>query len=251
MEIFSPEILLLLFSVGAIAGCIDAMAGGGGLITIPAMLSAGIPPLQTLATNKLQACGGSFSASFYFVRAGVVNLKEMRFPILCTFIGSAVGTLLVQRIDSDILVSMVPVMLVTIAGYFMFAKNLAGGKQRITLNTFALTIGFSIGFYDGFFGPGTGSFFAMACVTLLGMSLPKATAHTKILNFTSNIASLMFFLFGGHVLWSIGLVMMAGQFIGARMGSKMVLTKGQKLIRPMIVIVCLIMSARLILQNIS
>ena len=249
MELFSPEILAALFLVGALAGCIDAMAGGGGLITIPAMLSVGIPPVQTLATNKLQACGGSITASIYFIRAGLVNIKEMRWPVLCTFVGSATGTVLVQQINADLLVAVIPLLLIAIALYFMFSKNLSGGKQKITLNTFAWTIGFSIGFYDGFFGPGTGSFFAMACVGLLGHSLTKATAHTKVLNCTSNVASLMFFVLGGQVLWSVGLVMMVGQFLGASAGSRLVMSKGQTLIRPMIVIVCLVMSARLIWLN--
>ncbi len=249
MEFLSTDLLVVLFFVAGIAGCIDAMAGGGGLITIPAMLSTGIPPLQTLATNKLQACGGSFSASLYFVRAGIVNLKEMKLPIFCTFCGSAAGTLLVQQIHAEILTAIVPILLVGIALYFLFSKNLEGGQQRISLSTFAWTIGFGIGFYDGFFGPGTGSFFAMGCVALLGYSLPIATAHTKVLNFTSNITSLLFFILGGQVIWGLGLVMMGGQFIGARIGSKMVMTKGLTLIRPLIVIVCMMMSIKLILDT--
>ncbi len=249
MELLSPDILVLLFFVAGVAGCIDAMAGGGGLITIPAMLSVGIPPIQTLATNKLQACGGSFSASYYFVRAGAVKLKEMRTPIFMTFVGAATGTILVQNINADFLTAFVPFMLAGIALFFLFSKNLEGGTQRVSINTFALTIGFGVGFYDGFFGPGTGSFFAIGFVTLLGYSLPKATAHTKVLNFISNITSLAFFIAGGNVIWSVGLVMIGAQFIGARIGSKLVLTKGQKLIRPLIVVVCIIMSARLIWQN--
>ncbi|MCL6269393.1 TSUP family transporter [Sansalvadorimonas sp. 2012CJ34-2] len=241
--------LVILFFVGGIAGCIDAMAGGGGLITIPAMLSMGIPPLQTLATNKLQACGGSFSASLYFVRAGAVNLREMWFPIVCTFLGSAAGAILVQQIHAEVLTALIPFLLIGIAVYFLLSKRLDGGNQRVTLTTFALTAGFGVGFYDGFFGPGTGSFFAMFCVVLLGHSLPVATAHTKVLNFTSNISSLGFFLAGGHVIVPLGLVMMAGQFIGARIGSKMVMTKGQQLIRPMIVVICLVMSAKLLWES--
>ena len=249
MEFLSPAMLVILFFVGGIAGCIDAMAGGGGLITIPAMLSLGVPPLQTLATNKLQACGGSFSASLYFVRAGAVNLKRMWMPIFCTFLGSAAGAVMVQQIHVEVLTALIPFLLIGIAIYFLLSKNLNGGTQRVTLNTFALTAGFGVGFYDGFFGPGTGSFFAMFCVLLLGHSLPVATAHTKVLNFTSNISSLGFFLAGGHVIIPLGLVMMTGQFIGARIGSRMVMTRGQQLIRPMIVIICLAMSAKLLWES--
>ena len=181
----------------------------------------------------------------------MVNLREMVTPIAFTFFGSMCGTLLVQHIETGFLVTAVPVMLILIATYFLLAKNLEGGKQKITLKAFAITCGLCIGFYDGFFGPGTGSFFAMAFVSLLGMSLPKATAHTKVLNCTSNLAALTFFILGGHILWTLGFAMMGGQFIGARIGSRMVVTKGQKLIRPVIVTVCLTMSVRLILQQIS
>lgn len=249
MEMFSPEVLLLMFFVAGVAGCIDAMAGGGGLITIPAMLSIGVPPVSALATNKLQSSAGSFSASFYFVRAGMVNLREMVIPTACTFLGSLCGSTLVQQIDAGFLVTAVPIMLIAIATYFMFSKKLDGGEPKITLKTFGMTVGTCIGFYDGFFGPGTGSFFAMAFVALLGMPLPKATAHTKVLNCTSNLTALASFVLGGHILWTLGLAMMGGQFIGARIGSRMVMTKGQKLIRPVIVTVCLIMSVRLILQQ--
>ncbi|WP_157939879.1 TSUP family transporter, partial [Vibrio sp. 10N.261.55.A7] len=105
------DILTMLFFVAGIAGFIDAMAGGGGLLTLPALLSVGVPPTQALATNKLQSSFGSFSASWYFVRNGIVNLKEMRLAILCTFIGSAVGAELVQHIDAGVLTSLIPILL--------------------------------------------------------------------------------------------------------------------------------------------
>ena len=112
-----------------------------------------------------------------------------------------------------------------------------------------LAIGASIGFYDGFFGPGTGSFFAIAFVALAGFNLAKATAHSKLLNFTSNLAALIFFAIGGKLVWSVGLSMAVGQFIGARLGSRMVIKQGGKLIRPLIVIMSLAMSAKLLLQQ--
>ena len=249
MESISLELLALLFGVASIAGCVDALAGGGGLITVPALLATGISPIQALATNKLQSSAGSLTASLYFIQRKVVNLREMRFVILCTFVGSVFGTVLVQMIDTSFLSSLIPILLIAIALYFYFAKNMEGGEQKITLHAFALSVGFGVGFYDGFFGPGTGSFFAAAFVALLGYAISKATAHAKVLNFTSNIASLLFFILGGQVVWSLGLVMIAGQFLGARIGARMVLTRGQQIIRPLIVIVSVIMSARLIWQN--
>lgn len=247
MEI-SVELLAILFSVALVAGFIDAIAGGGGLITIPALLMTGMSPALALGTNKLQACGGSFSASLYFIRKRAVKLSEVWLLIVLTFIGSAIGTLLIQQVDSSIIRKVLPFLMLAIGLYFLFTPKLGeeDRQQRFSFVGFAFTAAALIGFYDGFFGPGTGSLFSLAFVTLLGFNLAKATAHAKVLNFTSNIASLMLFLIGGQVLWSVGLAMMAGQIIGGNLGAKMVLTKGKSLIRPMVVIMSFIMTAKMV-----
>lgn len=247
MEI-SVELLAILFSVALVAGFIDAIAGGGGLITIPALLMTGISPALALGTNKLQACGGSFSASLYFIRKRAVNLSEVWLLIVLTFIGSVIGTLLLQQVDSSIIRKVLPFLMLAIGLYFLFTPKLGeeDRQQRFSFVGFTFTAAALIGFYDGFFGPGTGSLFSLAFVTLLGFNLAKATAHAKVLNFTSNIASLMLFLIGGQVLWSVGLAMMAGQIIGGNLGAKMVLTKGKSLIRPMVVIMSFIMTAKMV-----
>lgn len=243
----SLQILAILFVVACIAGFIDAIAGGGGLITIPALLMAGLPPAMALGTNKLQSCGGSFSASLYFLRQKAVNLKEIWLLILMTFIGAVLGTILIQLVDSSLIKRAIPFLVLAIGLYFLLTPSLGeeDRQKRISYSVFAFTAGFGIGFYDGFFGPGTGSMFSLAFVTLLGFNLAKATAHAKVLNFTSNIASLIFFLIGGKVIWSVGLVMMVGQFIGGNLGAKMVLTKGKMLIRPMVVMMSFIMTAKM------
>lgn len=247
MEI-SVELLAILFLVALVAGFIDAIAGGGGLITIPALLMTGMSPALALGTNKLQACGGSFSASLYFIRKRAVKLSEVWFLIVLTFIGSTVGTLFIQQVDSSIIRKVLPFLMLAIGLYFLFTPKLGeeDRQQRFSFVGFAFTAAALIGFYDGFFGPGTGSLFSLAFVTLLGFNLAKATAHAKVLNFTSNIASLMLFLIGGQVLWSVGLAMMAGQIIGGNLGAKMVLTKGKALIRPMVVMMSFIMTAKMI-----
>ncbi|PVX31963.1 hypothetical protein C8D76_11712 [Pasteurella langaaensis DSM 22999] len=246
MEI-SIELIALLAGVAFIAGFIDAIAGGGGLITIPALLMTGMPPALALGTNKLQACGGSFSASLYFIRQRAVNLKEVWLLILMTFIGATVGAILVQITDSSVIKKAIPFLVLMIGLYFLFTPTLGNSdrQQRLSYAAFAFTAGFGIGFYDGFFGPGTGSLFSLAFVTLLGFNLAKATAHAKVLNFTSNIASFIFFFIGGQMLWSVGIAMMIGQFIGANLGAKMVLSKGKTLIRPMVVIMSFIMTAKM------
>ena len=206
MEYLSPETAVILMGVSLVAGFIDAIAGGGGLLTIPALLAAGLPTASALATNKLQSPFGSFSASLNFIRKGYVSLGEMWPAIACTFAGAALGAILVQSLDPGFLRSLIPFLLIASAAYFIFSPRASEieGHRRIGYPLFGATVGTVIGFYDGFFGPGTGSFFTVAYVTLLGFPITKATAHTKVLNFTSNIASLMVFIAGGKIVWTLG-----------------------------------------------
>lgn len=247
----SYELLALLFFIAMLAGFIDSIAGGGGLLTVPALLAVGLPPASALATNKLQSTGGSFSASLYFIRERMVDLKQQKFAITCAFIGSALGTLSVMHIQAGFLKLLLPILTISVGLYFLLSPTIGENdrKSRLTIIQFALLPALAIGFYDGFFGPGAGSFYAVAYITLAGFNLTKATAHTKVLNFTSNLAGLIFFIVGGEVVWSIGLVMLVGQFIGARLGAKMVIAKGRKLIRPMLITVSTIMSIKLIYEN--
>ena len=244
----SIEIMTLLFAVAILAGFIDAIAGGGGLLTIPALLWVGLPPAIALATNKLQACGGSFFASVYFIRKGLVSIKQMKLAIGCAFIGSAFGTIAVQSIDASILQLVLPFLILAIGGYFLFSKQVGDEDRQQLLGTtaFAFTAALTVGFYDGFFGPGTGSFFALAFVSLAGYGLAKATAHAKVLNFATNISSLLFFALGGKVFWSLGLIMLLGQAIGATLGSRLVLSKGVTIIKPLIVTMSIVMSIKLL-----
>ena len=247
MEI-SIELLALLFSVATFAGFIDAIAGGGGLLTIPALLATGMPPAIALGTNKLQACGGSFSASLYFVRKKAVNLREILLLIALTFLGAAIGSILVQRIDVQALKVFLPFLVFAIGLYFLFAPSIGDDdkKQRIGYPLFAVLVGATIGFYDGVFGAAAGSFYTLSFVLLLGFNLTKAVAHAKVLNFTSNLASLIFFILGGAVIWQVGIVMMIGQFIGGTLGARMVVTKGKRLIRPMLVTISFLMVAKML-----
>ena len=250
MDLFivSPLILCVLFFVAILAAFIDSIAGGGGLLTVPSLLAAGLSPAQALATNKLQSVGGSFSASLYFFRRGAVNLRAQRLNIAMTFLGAVGGTLLIQHIQADILRQILPLLLIAIGLWFLLMPRLGevDREHRLQGVAFALVGGGCVGFYDGFFGPGAGSFYALAFVTLCGFNLAKATAHAKVLNFTSNFASLLFFMFGGKLVWGTGVVMLLGAFIGARLGARLVLSRGQRLIRPMVVTVSAVMSAKLL-----
>jgi len=242
---------LILFALALLAGLVDSIAGGGGLITVPALLWTGLDPVAVLATNKAQGVFGTFSATTNFLRQGAIDLRRAAFAVACTFIGSAAGTISVRYLGGERLERLIPILLIAFAIYFLFSPRVSDldSRHRIGEGVFALTVGFGVGFYDGFFGPGTGTFFAMGYVALLGYNLRRATAHTKLLNFTSNLAALLFFLPGGHVAWPLGLPMAAGQLLGAWAGSHLVLRHGARLVRPVLVVASLGVSLTLLSEQ--
>lgn len=245
------DVAALLFLVALAAGFVDSIAGGGGLIAIPALLWAGLGPVETLATNKAQAVFGSGTAAANFIRRGALDLRATALAVLCTFIGAGSGALLVQQVESDFLGRLIPLLLIGFALYFLFSPRVSDldSQERLGRPAFALTIGLGVGFYDGFFGPGTGTFFAMGYVALLGYSLRRATAHSKLLNFVSNLAALLLFLPGGHIDWTIAAVMALGQGLGAWLGSHLVIRHGAALVRPVLVVASLAISAKLLLDQ--
>src|SRR5262245_19976234 len=186
----------VLFLTGLLAGFVDSIAGGGGVITIPVLLNLGMPPVLALGTNKFQASFGSGSAVWHYSRAGLVDVRASRTGILCTAVGALGGVLCLRTLRPELLRQVIPWLLIALAVYSLSQPRLGENraKTRMRTGTFHLLFGLGIGFYDGFFGPGTGMFWAMAYVTMLGLDLPRATAHTKLMNFTSNLASLGVFL---------------------------------------------------------
>lgn len=171
----------LLLAAGAAAGFVDAVAGGGGLITVPVLLWAGLPPQMALGTNKLQAACGTTLAVFRYSRAGLVHWGQMRLPVAVTFASAVAGTFAVTRIDNEMLRQLVPWMLLAIAVYALISPRLGleQAHPRLSLRTFSLLGGLALGFYDGFFGPGTGSFWTIACLTLVGMDLSRSPASRR------------------------------------------------------------------------
>lgn len=241
----------LLFLASLAAGFVDSIAGGGGLITMPVLLSAGLGPLEALGTNKLQASFGSGSAAWHFAEARLITWREARLGAGVTFASALVGAVAVQFMPQDFLRRFIPVLLIGIALYTLFQPQLGlqERKPRLRPHHFAEIFGLLIGFYDGFFGPGTGSFWAMACVGLMGFSLTKATAYTKVMNFASNVGALSVFLAGGQVWLGIGLLMGIGQWLGARLGSRLVIRKGAQFIRPVFITVVLAITAKLLISR--
>ena len=224
----------VLFATGLVAGFVDAIAGGGGLITLPVLLNLGLPPQAALGTNKLQATCGSGSAAWHFAHAGTVSLRDCARGFALCLLGAAVGTLAVQRIDPLLLKRVIPLLLLAVGLYTLLKPQLGAEDlhPRLSRGSFDVTFGLVLGFYDGFLGPGTGTFWAMAYMLGLGFNLTRATAYSKVMNFASNLSSLCFFLLGHNVLFAAGLTMGAGQLVGARIGAHMVISKGTRFIRP-------------------
>jgi len=241
----------LLFVAGLAAGLIDAIAGGGGIVTIPVLLGIGMQPQTALGTNKLQSTFGSGSAMLHFAKVGAVDLRECVSGIVWTAVGAAVGTRAVQMLDPSFLGRTIPLLLIAIALFMLFSPHLgmADVRERMQRNSFYVLFGLFIGFYDGFFGPATGTFWAMAFVLFLGFNLTRATAYTKVMNFTSNLVSLVFFLGGGFVSLPEGIVMGLGQFAGAHIGSRLVMRRGSRFIRPVLIAMVLAVSIKLLWQN--
>lgn len=232
---FEPTLikLALLTAAAMLAGFVDSIAGGGGLIALPALLAVGVPPHMALGTNKMQSCFGSGTASLRYAGSGLVKREKLGVGIVFTLIGAAIGTWLIQMISADFLSKLIPFFLTAIFLYTLFSPDM--GKQerhcRVHKGMFYTVSGLLLGFYDGFFGPGTGSMWTIALVALAGLDLKSATANTKITNFTSNIVALTVFLIGGNVVFLAGGLMAVGQIIGAWLGSHLVINKGTRFVR--------------------
>lgn len=240
--------LPFLFLTGLAAGFVDSIAVGGGLITLPVLLNFGLDPRQALGTNKLQATFGSGSAAWHYAQAKTVPLKDCVRGFLLSFMGAALGTLAVRQLDPSFLKRVIPVLLIAVAGYTLLKPKLGAEdlRPRMTRGVFDLVFGLLLGFYDGFFGPGTGTFWTMAFMLGLGFNMTRATGYSKVVNFASNLSSLVFFLPGGNVRFAAGLTMAVGQVLGARLGSRMVITRGTKFIRPIFISVVLALTLKLL-----
>jgi uncharacterized membrane protein YfcA len=239
--------VLALTGVAAIAGFIDSIGGGGGLIVIPALLWTGVPPLFALGTNKLQSVFGTAIALRNYWRSGLVDLRPNRLTIVLAVAGALGGALLVQQIQTRALNLIVPVLLVASALYVLLSPRMTDedAHHRLSARGYA-PVGAAIGFYDGFFGPGAGTFYTTTLVALRGYGLTKATALTKLFNLASVLTSLLLFALGGHMLWLLGLCMAVGAMVGGWLGSHSALRFGARLIRPLLVTISLALTAKLL-----
>jgi uncharacterized membrane protein YfcA len=235
--------MLMLFTVAIFAGFIDTLAGGGGLITIPALILTGIPPLLALGTNKFQAFIGSGTASFMMLIKKKVTFNEVKYLMLTAFIGSVIGTICVQFINVEFLNFVIPLVLLLIGIYFIFMPKASelDAKPKMSERMYKYTAVPFVGFYDGMFGPGTGSFLSLSAISLRGMELIKATATAKTMNFATNLGSVCIFLIYGQVIFTVGVLMMIGQAIGAYFASHFLVKINPLHLRIIVIIMCFLM----------
>jgi len=244
------NLLITLCSVGFLAGFIDAVAGGGGMLTIPTLLTAGLPPHLALGTNKLAATFGSFTASYTYYKKQLFNPVFWRFALVSTAIGAIIGTLIVNQLSTEFLDKILPVLIISTAIYTLIAKNVVTNSANLPVFSQKIKIkqilqGLTLGFYDGVAGPGTGAFWTASSAILYKMNILVCSGLARSTNFVSNICSLFTFLYIGQVNLVVGLLMglfiMAGSWVGAHSAIKF----GGKFIRPVFIIVVLLLSANL------
>tara|TARA_B100001540_G_C15709284_1_gene597725 strand:+ start:67 stop:816 length:750 start_codon:yes stop_codon:yes gene_type:complete len=238
-------IYIILFIVALFAAGIDAIAGGGGLLVVPTMLILGMNPLVTLGTNKLQSCFGTATSSYNYFKNGLLKENNIKLLAIISFVGSLIGTFLVSQLSNELLNNLIPILLIGAAIFLIINK---GNKFNISKSVVLafLPLVFLIGFYDGFFGPGTGTFFVMTFLIIKNRSIMQATAATKVLNLSSNFASFLVFQYKGLVIWELALIMAIAQVTGAYIGSKLAIKNGEKFVRPVIVFISIVLSLRIL-----
>jgi uncharacterized membrane protein YfcA len=246
----APHLALILIGVGFVAGFVDSIAGGGGLLSVPALLLCGASPLQALATNKVQGMVGSGTALVNYALAGQVKPREQLGMAVVSLAFGAAGSLVAGAMPAGVLRMIMPPILIAIALFFAFKPGLSDQPRpaRMTAMSFTLFAVPLIAGYDGFFGPGTGSFFMLALVMLTGLGVLQATAQTKMLNFASNVGSVAVFAFSGATWWWVAGAMALAQVAGATLGSRLAVRVGARLIKPLLVAMSTGMALRLLWQ---
>ncbi|WP_117233256.1 sulfite exporter TauE/SafE family protein [Vibrio maerlii] len=250
MEMIEPTMLVILALVAFIAGFIDAVAGGGGMLTVPALLSIGLPPHIALGTNKLAATFASSTAAVTYFRKKLFDPKCWVKAFWATLLGATIGTLVVDAISTEWLEKVLPLVILGAAIYTIFNRS-PNATQNILPkpcpkhNKKQVIQGFTLGFYDGVAGPGTGAFWTVSSMAIYKINILLASGLAKAMNFTSNFTSLVTFAVLGHINWMLGLTMgvclMAGAYVGAHSAIKF----GAKFIRPVFITVVSILAVKL------
>lgn len=252
--ILTPQTFLIVCPLLFLAGLVDAIGGGGGLISLPAYLIAGLPAHQAIATNKLSSACGTTLATARFVRAGLVNFVIGVPSIAAAVLGSSIGASLSLRIEESVmryvLFALLPVTALVVLNRRLFRerKDAAFRPDRRTLVT-AVAAAFLIGAYDGFYGPGTGTFLIVAFTVFARMDVARANGQAKIINLTTNLTSLAIFLANGQVLLPLGIAAALCNMAGGYLGAGLAMKKGAGITRPVILLVLLLLFFKILLEH--
>ncbi|GMQ63371.1 TSUP family transporter [Vallitalea maricola] len=246
--------IVLLCLAGFIAAFVDSIAGGGGLISVPAYYMAGLPSHIVLGTNKFSATCGSLTSSIKYLRSGHGNKNLLKYAIPFTLVGACIGVTVALQINEQTLSSIILVMVLIIGVYSLFSKSL-GMKENLKKVTklrilLLILLALCLGFYDGFFGPGTGSFLMFGLIQLFGFEFTRASANARVMNFVSNITSLFLFAINMKINFSYGIPVAIFSILGARLGTSFALKKGAKIIKPIFVTMSLLLSLKLLIVDV-
>lgn len=245
------QTFLIVCPLVFLAGLVDAIGGGGGLISLPAYLIAGLPPHVAVATNKLSSPFGTALATYRFIRAGLVNFKLAIPSVLAAIIGSSIGAHISLMIPETAMRYVLLVVL-PVSAFLVLNKNLFNdhGSDIVTLDrrTYltATIAAFIIGIYDGFYGPGTGTFLIIAFTIFAKLDLRTANAQAKVINLTTNLTALIIFLANGQVLLPLGLAAAACNMVGGYIGAGLVMKNGAKIAKPSIILVLILLSLKML-----
>jgi uncharacterized membrane protein YfcA len=243
--------LLIVLPVVFLAGVVDSIAGGGGLLSVPAYMAAGLPPHYVLGTNKFSSSFGTLFATWRYHQHGLIEIRVALLSAFFAFSGSFFGSRAVLLIDPNFLRYLLVVLIPIIAAFTMLNRSMGQQnhsqqltrKRKYFLAAAAATL---IGFYDGFFGPGTGTFLILFYTLLLKYDFVTANANTKVVNLASNIAAMLTFIINGKVVYAIGIPAAAAGIAGNLLGAKLVIKRGSKIIRPIFILALLLLLIKII-----
>lgn len=248
MEINTLTIIALM-SISFLAGFIDSIGGGGGLLSLPCYLIAGLPPHIALGTNKFAATFGTGAAVFNYIRKGKIYLKIILSGIVFSLVGAFIGSKIILLFDQN-LVGKIFIILFPLGVIATFyPKKAIIQKEKLNKIDSYLKVPLIcviVGFYDGFFGPGSGTFLALSFYTFLKLNLIEATANAKVFNFFSTFGSLLAFIIGGKVFYTLGIPLAVTNILGNYLGSHLAIKKGEKVIKLVLIIVLVVLFITLI-----
>jgi uncharacterized membrane protein YfcA len=247
----TPQMFFIICPLLFLAGLVDAIGGGGGLISLPAYLLAGVPVHQAIATNKLSSACGTALTTVRFIKEGLVNWKIAIPTIVCAMLGSSLGANLSIRVPESTMELVLLIVLPVVAFVVLNPKIFHDNAEREilldrTLWITAVTSSFLVGMYDGFYGPGTGTFLIIAFTVFAGLSLRSANAQAKIINLTTNLTSLTIFLMNGQVIFLLGIAAAVCNMVGGYLGAGLALSKGSKVTRPAVLLVLVLLLLKIL-----